>query len=183
VIYAWRIDKASRKKQDSFSGMGAHLTPGRWNSLGTALVYTASSLSLAALEKFIHLGEDGGAISFVSYAIEIPDTIAKYHIGGLIPIPPRLRACLIEYLPLWHPPDRHNPTNYLIYHTTGADPLSCRQIHRILSTAAASPAPRQRAARTSTGSTVAMPWSVLIRIGKNEPRKVMKTRVSLKPRP
>ena len=77
MIYAWRIDKASRKKQDSFSGMGAHLTPGRWNSLGTALVYTASSLSLAALEKFIHLGEDGGAISFVSYTIEIPDTIAS----------------------------------------------------------------------------------------------------------
>jgi len=73
--------------------------------------------------------------------LEIPDTIAKYHIGGLIPIPPRLRACLIEYLPLWHPPDRHNPTNYLIYHTTGADPLSCRQIHRILSTAAASAIP------------------------------------------
>lgn len=75
MIHAWRIDKASRAKQDSFSGMGAHLTPGRWNGLGTALVYTASSLSLAALEKFVHLGEDGGAISFVSYAIEIPEAI------------------------------------------------------------------------------------------------------------
>lgn len=77
MIRAWRIDKASRTKRESFSGLGARLTPGRWNSLGTAIVYAASSLSLAALEKFVHLGEDGSAISFSSYAIEIPDSVAS----------------------------------------------------------------------------------------------------------
>lgn len=61
--------------------MGARRTPGRWNSLGTALVYSASSLSLAALEKFVHLGEDGAAISFASYAIEIPPSVSSLRLN------------------------------------------------------------------------------------------------------
>ena len=75
MIRAWRIDKAKRAKAESFSGEGARLVSGRWNGLGSALVYAASNLSLAALEKFIHLGEDGLGIKFVSYEIEIPSSI------------------------------------------------------------------------------------------------------------
>jgi len=75
LIQAWRIDKAKRSKAESFSGEGARLVSGRWNGLGSALVYAASNLSLAALEKFVHLGEDGLGIKFVSYELEIPSTI------------------------------------------------------------------------------------------------------------
>jgi len=77
VIRAWRIDKAKRSKADSFSGEGARLVAGRWNSKGQAVVYAASSLSLAALEKFVHLGMDGAGIRFVSYEILIPDGIGS----------------------------------------------------------------------------------------------------------
>lgn len=75
MIRAWRIDKANRSKADAFSGEGGLRVAGRWNSKGSPVVYAASSLSLAALEKFVHLGEDGIGIKFVSYEIEISGAI------------------------------------------------------------------------------------------------------------
>ena len=39
----------------AFSGEGARITGGRWNSEGFAVVYTAGSLSLALLEIIVHL--------------------------------------------------------------------------------------------------------------------------------
>ncbi|WP_437481010.1 RES family NAD+ phosphorylase [Sorangium sp. So ce1014] len=40
---------------DAFSGEGARLYGGRWNSPGTAMVYLGESLSLCALEVLVHL--------------------------------------------------------------------------------------------------------------------------------
>ena len=39
----------------SFNGEGARLHGGRWNSIGTRMVYTADSISLALLEILVHL--------------------------------------------------------------------------------------------------------------------------------
>ncbi len=75
MIPAWRIDKAGRTKAAAFSGEGSRLVAGRWHSRGRAVVYAASSLSLAALEKFVHLGEDGDRIRFVSYEVRIPKAV------------------------------------------------------------------------------------------------------------
>ena len=47
----WRIGKPGR---DPFSGEGARLFGGRWNSPGVAVVYLSSHLSLAALEILVH---------------------------------------------------------------------------------------------------------------------------------
>lgn len=38
----------------AFDGEGARLNGGRWNSIGTRMIYTASSLSLATLELLVH---------------------------------------------------------------------------------------------------------------------------------
>jgi len=51
---AWRIDKAKWAKQ-SFSGLGASLEGGRWNPPGVPMVYLSRHLSLAAMEKLVHL--------------------------------------------------------------------------------------------------------------------------------
>jgi RES domain-containing protein len=51
---AWRIVKTARLRA-AFDGEGARLHGGRWNSPGTALVYTAESQALAALELLVHL--------------------------------------------------------------------------------------------------------------------------------
>jgi RES domain-containing protein len=75
VKLAYRITKARYARQ-AFSGEGARLAGGRWNLPGGVMVYTSSSLALAAMETFVHLGEEGLALRLVYFRIEIPDEIA-----------------------------------------------------------------------------------------------------------
>ena len=51
---AWRIVRAARVKS-AFSGEGARIYGGRWNSRGTAVIYVSEHESLAALELLVHL--------------------------------------------------------------------------------------------------------------------------------
>lgn len=51
---AWRIVK-KKHAATAFSGEGARLYGGRWNSAGTSLVYTSGTRALAALESLVHL--------------------------------------------------------------------------------------------------------------------------------
>jgi RES domain-containing protein len=60
---AWRIVKTARLRA-AFDGEGARLHGGRWNSPGTALVYTAESQALAALELLVHLQSSQLLLSF-----------------------------------------------------------------------------------------------------------------------
>src|SRR5437016_5075493 len=55
-ISSFRIVKR-RFVRSAFSGEGARLCGGRWNSIGTSMVYTAGSLSLAILEWRVHLAQ------------------------------------------------------------------------------------------------------------------------------
>ena len=71
---AFRIVKAKHAAQ-AFDGEGARRFGGRWNQRGTAVVYTADSLALSALEVLVHLGRAAAKISFVSFEIEIPDAV------------------------------------------------------------------------------------------------------------
>jgi RES domain-containing protein len=57
TITAWRIVKA-RYSSAAFTGEGARVEGGRWNSVGIPLVYLAESRSLAALEMLVHLEFD-----------------------------------------------------------------------------------------------------------------------------
>ncbi len=53
-LQAWRIVK-EKHATTAFSGEGARLYGGRWNSAGVSLVYTSSTRALAALESLVHL--------------------------------------------------------------------------------------------------------------------------------
>ena len=65
MITAWRITK--NKYQDSaFTGEGAEIAGGRWNSQGTRIVYASSSASLSILEILVHL-ESSSVLS--SYSV------------------------------------------------------------------------------------------------------------------
>jgi RES domain-containing protein len=57
---------------EDFSGFGAANYPGRWNSEGTHVLYTASSASLAMLEILVHLHQIP-AQDFCMASLEIPD--------------------------------------------------------------------------------------------------------------
>lgn len=53
--------------------MGSFRYGGRWNSKGTFVVYTASSLALARAEMARHIGMECIPDGFRVYEIEIPD--------------------------------------------------------------------------------------------------------------
>lgn len=53
-VSAWRIVKR-KLVPEAFTGEGARLYGGRWNSPGTRIVYTSQSQALAALEILVHL--------------------------------------------------------------------------------------------------------------------------------
>jgi RES domain-containing protein len=54
MINAWRIVSANYKDK-AYTGDGARIYGGRWNSKGVAVVYTAGSLALATIEMFVNL--------------------------------------------------------------------------------------------------------------------------------
>jgi RES domain-containing protein len=71
LISAWRIVKR-KHLHGAFTGEGARLYGGRWNSPGCAAVYTAQSLSLAALELLVHLESADLLRHYVSVEVRWP---------------------------------------------------------------------------------------------------------------
>jgi RES domain-containing protein len=72
---AWRITSL-RYATTAFDGEGARRYGGRWNHPGTAMVYTSATLSLSALEYFVHLEPLFAPADLVSVAVEIPAGLA-----------------------------------------------------------------------------------------------------------
>ncbi len=66
----WRI---CLRRYRRFDGEGARLYGGRWNHAGTSLVYTSGSLSLAALELFVHVDIDIAPSGLIAIPADIPD--------------------------------------------------------------------------------------------------------------
>ena len=66
----WRI--ARRPYALDRAGAGARDSGGRWNAVGTAVIYTGLTIGIAALEKFVHLS---GVIppDLVLVRITVPD--------------------------------------------------------------------------------------------------------------
>lgn len=62
-------------RKEAFSGKGGVVSSGRWHTEGHPIIYTAQSLSLAALEILVHLKETRYVEPFLSYAADIPDDL------------------------------------------------------------------------------------------------------------
>ena len=76
MIRAWRIVK-TRFSVDAFSGEGARLYGGRWNSAGVAMVYTAGSKSLATLELLVHLDSSALLPSYSICPVDFDDSLVE----------------------------------------------------------------------------------------------------------
>jgi len=79
-VDVWRLTPArhARAAQEAFSGIGARLYGGRWNSKGVAVAYGAESLSLAALEALVH--QDVGrasALDLMSCVARCPEDVSR----------------------------------------------------------------------------------------------------------
>lgn len=98
TITTWRIC-APRYADTAYSGEGARIHGGRWNSKGRAVVYSSESISLAVLEQLVHVEDpavldafavvsatlDEGSIEVLSPS-SLPDDWRTY------PAPPSLKA-------------------------------------------------------------------------------------------
>jgi RES domain-containing protein len=73
-ITAWRIVQAQHLAS-AFDGEGARQYPGRWNHRETPMVYTAGSLSLAALEMLVNLDAE----QILNRYMAIPVTFDDQH--------------------------------------------------------------------------------------------------------
>jgi RES domain-containing protein len=70
----WRICREIHAAS-AFSGEGARLYGGRWNSQGVRAVYASPSLALAAIETFVHLEPNLRPDDLVSIETELPDNV------------------------------------------------------------------------------------------------------------
>ncbi len=74
TVHAWRIVKA-RHAASAFSGEGARVAGGRWNSPGVPVVYVAGSASLAMLEMLVHLQAEELLSSYVLFEVTFDDSL------------------------------------------------------------------------------------------------------------
>jgi RES domain-containing protein len=82
-VVGWRICKRGRAKT-AFDGEGAARYPGRWNRKGVAVVYCASTLSLATLEYLVHVDPDEWPDDLVSIRLEVLADVA--HAAGVVDV-------------------------------------------------------------------------------------------------
>lgn len=76
TVALWRIAAEQRTHPaNDMSGTGAGLLGGRWNSPGTRMVYSSTTVSLAILESVVHLRL--GSLPFNRYLVrvDVPDTV------------------------------------------------------------------------------------------------------------
>lgn len=104
VITAWRITKA-RHAATAFNGEGARIAGGRWNSPGSAVVYTSGSLALAALEIVVHVARAELLGSYVAFSCEFAESLVeRVSLSDLprdwrtSPVPPDTQAFGDEWL-------------------------------------------------------------------------------------
>ncbi|HVG25569.1 MAG TPA: RES family NAD+ phosphorylase [Thermoanaerobaculia bacterium] len=76
MLTACRIVKP-RHVEDAFSGEGARIHGGRWNSRGNRMVYTASTVSLATLELLVHLPLSEWVRSFAVVHCWFPEALVE----------------------------------------------------------------------------------------------------------
>lgn len=72
-MIVFRLSKAAYA--NDLSGRGAEKAGGRWNSKGTAMVYTSESRALCTTEIAVHTPLGILPVDYVIIAIEIPNTV------------------------------------------------------------------------------------------------------------
>lgn len=77
TLYRITTRRFGKSAESAFSGEGARLYPGRWNSGGAAVVYTAETLSLAMLEMLVHIDEAMLSRRYLYFTLEVPEAMVR----------------------------------------------------------------------------------------------------------
>lgn len=98
TITTWRIC-APKYAHSAYSGEGARLHSGRWNSKGRSAVYSSESISLAVLEQLVHVEDPAVLDAFVvvsatleEESIEVLSPSSLPDDWRAYPAPPSLKA-------------------------------------------------------------------------------------------
>ncbi|MBI5722977.1 MAG: RES family NAD+ phosphorylase [Planctomycetes bacterium] len=75
-LHFWRIVKA-KHAGTAFSGAGARLAGGRWNSQGISMIYTSGSRSLAMLEMLVHISSEDILKHYVFFELTFDETLVR----------------------------------------------------------------------------------------------------------
>jgi RES domain-containing protein len=86
MIKVYRICK-TKYSSTAFDGEGAFIAGGRWNSIGTKMVYTAESLSLAVLEMLVHFQDNSILSSYSFIEVQFDESLVK-SIEEITKLPP-----------------------------------------------------------------------------------------------
>lgn len=78
-MMVYRLAKA--KYANDMTGKGAEISGGRWNSKGTAMIYTGASRALCTTEIAVHMPLGIIPIDYQMVTIAIPDDMAIYEPG------------------------------------------------------------------------------------------------------
>jgi len=73
-MFLWRLSGAAYA--DTFDGGYGLRFDGRWNSVGHAVTYCASSPALCVLEKLVHIEDPSLMPAFVLVSYDVPETMA-----------------------------------------------------------------------------------------------------------
>lgn len=84
IVRGWRIFKPKHARR-TFSGDGARLYGGRWNSHGVAMIYVAGSQSLAALEMLVHLSSAEVVAKYRICPVEFDEAFAEQLVIATLP--------------------------------------------------------------------------------------------------
>ena len=79
-MFVWRVTRKTHA-DEPLSGEGARRFGGRWNHVGTAVVYTSESLSLAVLEYLVNLPVSDLPDDLVSIKTQIPESLTVKRIS------------------------------------------------------------------------------------------------------
>ncbi len=76
TVSLWRIATDTPDyTADDMRGKGAETTGGRWNRAGMPVVYTATNISLAALETIVHFNTADLPLNRVLVRLDVPDDL------------------------------------------------------------------------------------------------------------
>jgi RES domain-containing protein len=73
-VRVWRLGQAAYA-HEALTGIGGLHAHGRWHARGTRVVYTAATLSLAALELLVRMDRKRAPIDLVAVEIDLPDSL------------------------------------------------------------------------------------------------------------
>ncbi|MEC5218640.1 RES domain-containing protein [Actimicrobium sp. GrIS 1.19] len=76
TVSVWRIAvEAPAYAADDLAGTGAKLSGGRWNRVGTPMLYCASNIALATLETVVHIRGNPLPLNRFLVRVDIPDAV------------------------------------------------------------------------------------------------------------